>query len=34
MRPETLLCYARDAGFAGVEILPVRDEFFRFYRLR
>jgi 2-polyprenyl-3-methyl-5-hydroxy-6-metoxy-1,4-benzoquinol methylase len=34
MRPEVLRRYAVDAGFAGVEILPVRDEFFRFYRLR
>jgi 2-polyprenyl-3-methyl-5-hydroxy-6-metoxy-1,4-benzoquinol methylase len=34
MRPETLRRYARDAGFTAVEGLPVRDEFFRFYRLR
>jgi 2-polyprenyl-3-methyl-5-hydroxy-6-metoxy-1,4-benzoquinol methylase len=34
MRPETLRRYADDAGFASVEILPVENDFFRFYRLR
>jgi 2-polyprenyl-3-methyl-5-hydroxy-6-metoxy-1,4-benzoquinol methylase len=34
MRPATLERYARDAGFAGVEVLPVEHDFFRFYRLR
>ena len=34
MRPDTLRRYAADAGFAGVDVLPVQDEFFRFYRLR
>jgi 2-polyprenyl-3-methyl-5-hydroxy-6-metoxy-1,4-benzoquinol methylase len=34
MRPDTLRRYASDAGFAEVEVLPVQDDFFRFYRLR
>jgi len=33
MRPATLERYAFDAGFESVEILPIDDEFFRFYRL-
>ena len=34
MRPATLRRYAREAGFADVEVLPVDDfSFFRFYRL-
>ncbi|MCB7136212.1 class I SAM-dependent methyltransferase [Cellulosimicrobium marinum] len=34
MRPATLRRYAREAGFSGVEVLPVEDfAFFRFYRL-
>jgi 2-polyprenyl-3-methyl-5-hydroxy-6-metoxy-1,4-benzoquinol methylase len=33
MRPATLERYARDAGFAGIEVLPDEDGFFRFYRL-
>jgi 2-polyprenyl-3-methyl-5-hydroxy-6-metoxy-1,4-benzoquinol methylase len=33
MRPATLEAYAREAGFAGIEILPMENEFFRFYRL-
>jgi SAM-dependent methyltransferase len=33
MRPATLDGYARSAGFAGTEILPVDNDFFRFYRL-
>jgi hypothetical protein len=33
MRPDTLRRYAREAGFRGVEILPIENEFFRFYRL-
>jgi 2-polyprenyl-3-methyl-5-hydroxy-6-metoxy-1,4-benzoquinol methylase len=33
MRPDTLAGYATAAGFAGVEILPVEHDFFRFYRL-
>jgi 2-polyprenyl-3-methyl-5-hydroxy-6-metoxy-1,4-benzoquinol methylase len=34
MRPETLGAYAREAGFASVEVLGVEHDFFRFYRLR
>jgi SAM-dependent methyltransferase len=34
MRPETLAGYAREAGFAGVDVLPVAHDFFRFYLLR
>ena len=35
MRPAVLEGYAREAGFAGVEILPIEDfSFFRFYRVR
>jgi 2-polyprenyl-3-methyl-5-hydroxy-6-metoxy-1,4-benzoquinol methylase len=34
MRPATLERYARAAGFAGVDVLPVDNDFFRFYRLR
>jgi SAM-dependent methyltransferase len=33
MRPDTLRGYARDAGFADVEVLPLEHEMFRFYRL-
>ena len=33
MRPDTLRGYARDAGFTDIEVLPVEDMFFRFYRL-
>ena len=33
MRPDTLRRYARDAGFSGVDILPLENDFFRFYRL-
>jgi len=33
MRPETLRRYAKDAGFSGVEILPIEHDFWRFYRL-
>ena len=34
MRPDTLRTYARDAGFATVEVLPVESEAFRLYLLR
>ena len=35
MRPAVLEGYAREAGFDGLEILPIEDfSFFRFYRLR
>jgi SAM-dependent methyltransferase len=33
MRPSTLARYAREAGFAGIDVLPVEHDFFRFYRL-
>ena len=33
MRPATLEGYAREAGFAGAETLPINNDFFRFYRL-
>ncbi|MBD8079692.1 class I SAM-dependent methyltransferase [Cellulosimicrobium arenosum] len=34
LRPATLRRYALDAGFSGLEVLPVEDfSFFRFYRL-
>jgi 2-polyprenyl-3-methyl-5-hydroxy-6-metoxy-1,4-benzoquinol methylase len=33
MRPDTLRRYAREAGFSDVEILPIDNDFFRFYRL-
>jgi 2-polyprenyl-3-methyl-5-hydroxy-6-metoxy-1,4-benzoquinol methylase len=33
MRPSTLRRYAAEAGFAGVELLPIEHEFWRFYRL-
>ena len=34
MRPSTFRRYAVEAGFASVEILPIENDFFRFYRLR
>jgi len=33
MRPDTLRRYATDAGFGSLEILPIENDFFRFYRL-
>jgi 2-polyprenyl-3-methyl-5-hydroxy-6-metoxy-1,4-benzoquinol methylase len=33
MRPDVLRGYARAAGFADLEVLPVEDPYFRFYRL-
>jgi 2-polyprenyl-3-methyl-5-hydroxy-6-metoxy-1,4-benzoquinol methylase len=33
MRPATLRRYAREAGFAAVEVLPLETETWRFYRL-
>ena len=33
MRPSTLREYARKAGFAEVEVLPVENDLWRFYRL-
>jgi SAM-dependent methyltransferase len=34
MRPATLRRYAAEAGFGEVEILPIENDFFPFYRLR
>lgn len=34
MRPDTVRRYAINAGFADAEILPIDNDFFRFYRLR
>jgi ubiquinone/menaquinone biosynthesis C-methylase UbiE len=34
MRPETMRGYAREAGFASVDVLPIENDFFRFYQLR
>jgi 2-polyprenyl-3-methyl-5-hydroxy-6-metoxy-1,4-benzoquinol methylase len=33
MRPDTLRDYARQAGFADVEVLPIDNDLWRFYRL-
>jgi 2-polyprenyl-3-methyl-5-hydroxy-6-metoxy-1,4-benzoquinol methylase len=33
MRPSTIRGYAREAGFGDVEILPIENDFWRFYRL-
>jgi 2-polyprenyl-3-methyl-5-hydroxy-6-metoxy-1,4-benzoquinol methylase len=33
MRTDTLRALAAEAGFAGVEVLPVENDLFRFYRL-
>jgi 2-polyprenyl-3-methyl-5-hydroxy-6-metoxy-1,4-benzoquinol methylase len=33
MRPSTLEDYAQRAGFDSIEILPIENDFFRFYRL-
>lgn len=33
MRPQTLRRYAAEAGFDGFEILPIENDFWRFYRL-
>jgi SAM-dependent methyltransferase len=34
MRPHTVRSYAEAAGFGRVEILPIDNDFFRFYRLQ
>ena len=34
MRPDTMRAYATEAGFRSVEILPIENDFFRFYQLR
>jgi 2-polyprenyl-3-methyl-5-hydroxy-6-metoxy-1,4-benzoquinol methylase len=33
MRPQTLRSYAEQAGFGSVEVLPIENDFWRFYRL-
>jgi SAM-dependent methyltransferase len=33
MRPATLRRYAAEAGFGAVEVLPIRTDYWRFYRL-
>ena len=33
MRPGTLKKYALEGGFSDVEILPIENDFFRFYSL-
>jgi hypothetical protein len=33
MRPDTLREYAEGAGFTRFEILPIENDFWRFYRL-
>jgi 2-polyprenyl-3-methyl-5-hydroxy-6-metoxy-1,4-benzoquinol methylase len=33
MRPDTLREYASQAGFTGFEVLPIENDFWRFYRL-
>jgi SAM-dependent methyltransferase len=33
MRPETLEAYARSAGFKSLEVLPIENDLWRFYRL-
>jgi len=34
MRPDTLRRYGEQAGFSDLDVLPVENDFFRFYRLR
>jgi 2-polyprenyl-3-methyl-5-hydroxy-6-metoxy-1,4-benzoquinol methylase len=34
MRPSTVRSYAEAAGFDGVDVLDVENDFFRFYRMR
>jgi hypothetical protein len=34
MRAETLRKYSLDAGFAGVEVLPIEHDQFRVYHLK
>ena len=33
MRPSVLRGYAREAGFSDIEVLPIENDFWRFYRL-
>ncbi|MEJ2641008.1 MAG: class I SAM-dependent methyltransferase [Desulfosarcinaceae bacterium] len=34
MRTHTMRRYAREAGFSDIEILPIENDFYRFYRLK
>ena len=34
IRPSVMEAYAKDAGFVGVEVLPIDNDLWRFYRLR
>jgi ubiquinone/menaquinone biosynthesis C-methylase UbiE len=34
MRADTVRRYAEEAGFAGFEVLPIENDFYRFYRLK
>lgn len=34
MRPSTLEGYAKEAGFAGIEVLPIENDLWRFYELK
>ena len=34
MRVETLRRYATEAGFSGVDVLPIENDAWRFYLLR
>lgn len=34
MRPSTLEKYAREAGFSGIEVLPIANDLWRFYELK
>jgi hypothetical protein len=33
MRADTLHAYAQEAGFSDLQILPIENDFWRFYRL-
>jgi 2-polyprenyl-3-methyl-5-hydroxy-6-metoxy-1,4-benzoquinol methylase len=33
MRTDTVRRYAKEAGFGGFEVLPIENDFYRFYRL-
>jgi precorrin-6B methylase 2 len=33
MRPSLLRAYAREAGFSDIEVLPIENDFWRFYRM-
>jgi hypothetical protein len=33
MRPDTLRRYAREAGFSDIDILPIENDSWRFYRM-